>query len=157
MTILLATVKGGRWTFLVCHDSFSNIFYYKRRKTKKAQFFSCQDHAFFHFLSTLCNARRFCKNEIKDLVTKATFPPWVVPTGPWGHERCLPGLIYLDFLLWHSCLDRTILFASWESAANKTRSHISLVGTGPLKNRPSIQTKAKAKRVDLCGLIFPCV
>lgn len=33
LNVLLDAVKGGRWTFLVCHDSCSNIFYYKRRKT----------------------------------------------------------------------------------------------------------------------------
>lgn len=47
--VLLEATEGSRLTFLVCHDSHSNVCIKKEKK--KAQFLCSQDHAFFHFVS----------------------------------------------------------------------------------------------------------
>ena len=129
-----------------------------QKEKKRAQFFCYQYHAFFHFLSMQCMSRWLYRSKSnQSLVTNTEPHPGgshrpgrICQVSTWTNLRCA--------VLQYNNLDRAILFSRWESAANRTRTQLGLLGALLLENHSSIQSKqAKTQRMDLCGLIFPCL
>lgn len=153
---LLATVEDGRLPFSICRDSRSNVCIKKRKN--RVRFLRYQDRAFFHFLSMQCMSGWLRRSKRKQSLLTSTNS--LHPGGSHRPERrCqVSTWAYLwCAVLRHDSWGRTILFSRWESAANRTRTQLGLLGAILLDNHPYIQSKAKAKRMDLCGLIFPCL
>ena len=138
----------------ICHDSHANVFVARRRRKKKAKFLCYQYHAFFHFLLMKCMWRN---KSYQSLVTNTEphlggshRPGRMCQVSTWTCLRCA--------VLQYNNLDRAILFSRWESAANRTRTQLGLLGALFLENHSSIQSKqAETPRMAFCGLIFPCL
>lgn len=132
---------------ILCHNSHSNVYV----EGKKTPLVSLLPRLSFCFLS-----RNVSQNGYTWKSDTVFHPGWF-PQG-W---KDVPGVhlgVSPDVLLSNAGnLASTIPFSRWESAADRTRTQLGLWVLILLENHPSIQSNTKAKRTDLCGLIFPCV
>ena len=148
---LLLKTAGCLSRFVMTHIQ---VFVLRKEKKESGFFATKIMPSSLFFQCNVCQDGYARSKNNQSLVTNTnSHPPWWFPQA-WKAVPGVPLGLSAVCCLTTRQLDRTILFSRWESAANRTRTQLGLLGTILLENHPYIQSKAKQSKGQETGSLW---